>query len=345
MPFWINTIVAIIAFAITALSGFFLIPYLRKVKAGQTILDIGPNWHKSKQGTPTMGGFMFVVGTLTAIVTGFALLRTFYQNDNMHGAHDTAGFKLLTGFVMALLFMLVGFVDDYIKVVKKRNLGLRAIQKIIFQVLIAGGYLYVMRLLGQTSTSIYFPIIGYVNFGVFYYPLMIAFIIFMVNSVNLTDGIDGLCGSVTLVYSLALLMICVLLNNNEYAIYSVALAGGCLGFLMWNLNPAKVFMGDTGSMFLGGSVVAIGFATGYHLIIILVGLIYVIESLSVILQVISFKTTGKRIFKMSPIHHHYEMSGWGEYKIVIVFSLITLIVGVIGVLAIYLTTSNVIVVR
>ena len=123
MPFWINTIVAIIAFAITALSGFFLIPYLRKVKAGQTILDIGPNWHKSKQGTPTMGGFMFVVGTLTAIVTGFALLRTFYQNDNMHGAHDTAGFKLLTGFVMALLFMLVGFVDDYIKVVKREILG------------------------------------------------------------------------------------------------------------------------------------------------------------------------------------------------------------------------------
>ncbi len=345
MPFWINTIVAVISFAITALSGFFFIPYLRKVKIGQTILDIGPNWHKSKQGTPTMGGFMFIVGTLIATVTGFVLLRAFYQTSYVHGEQDTAGLKLLTGFMMALLFMLVGFLDDYIKVVKKRNLGLRAMQKVVFQVIIAGGYLYVMRLLGDTSTSVWFPIFGDVNFKIFYYPLMIVFIIFIVNSVNLTDGIDGLCSSVTLVASLAFLMICVLMKNNEFAIFSIALAGGCLGFLMWNLNPAKVFMGDTGSMFLGGAVVAIGFATGYHLLIMLIGLIYVCESLSVVLQVISFKTTGKRIFKMSPIHHHFEMSGWSEYKIVIVFSIITLIVGIIGVVSIYFSTSSLVSVK
>lgn len=341
MPFWINSIVAVIAFAITAISGFFLIPYLRKVKCGQTILDIGPKWHKNKQGTPTMGGFMFIVGTLIATVTGFVLLRTFYGDINSLDG-DKSGLKLLTGFVMALLFMLVGFIDDYIKVVKKRNLGLRAKQKLAMQILIAGGYLVVLRLLGETSNSIYFPFIGNVNFGIFYIPLMIVFIIFIVNSVNLTDGIDGLCGSVTLVASLSFLMICVTVKNNEYAIYSMALAGGCLGFLLWNLNPAKVFMGDTGSMFLGGSVVAIGFATGYHLLIVLIGIIYIIESMSVVLQVISFKTTGKRIFKMSPIHHHYEMSGWGEYKIVIIFSLITFIAGVIGVLSIYLAKSMIV---
>jgi len=330
MPFWINIIVSFIAFGITAISGFFVIPYLKKIKCGQTILDIGPKWHKNKEGTPTMGGFMFVLGIVVAVICGFVFLRT-YDTSNLPIGKNNAGLKLLVGIVMALLFMLVGYLDDYIKVVKKRNLGLRAKQKLVYQILIAGGFLLALYMLGDTSTSILFPFLGVVNFGVLYYPIMILFIIFMVNSVNLTDGVDGLCGSVTLVVALSLLMICILLGNWEYAVYSIALAGGCLGFLLWNLNPAKVFMGDTGSMFLGGSVVAIGFATGYHIIIVLVGLIYVVESLSVILQVISFKTTGKRIFKMSPIHHHYEMSGWGEYKIVIVFSLITLAAGILSV--------------
>jgi len=331
MPFWINIIVSFIAFGITALSGFFFIPYLRKVKCGQTILEIGPKWHKNKQGTPTMGGFMFAFGILVATICGIAFLRSYNASTTPIGENKTS-LKLLAGFVMALLYMLVGFVDDYIKVVKKQNLGLKAKQKLVFQILIAGAFLFAMYLLGDTSTSVLIPFFGAINFGIFYYPLMIMFIIFMVNSVNLTDGVDGLCGSVTLVVALSFLMICIILAKWEFAVYSIALAGGCLGFLLWNLNPAKVFMGDTGSMFLGGSVVAIGFATGYHLVIALVGIIYVVESLSVILQVISFKSTGKRIFKMSPIHHHYEMSGWGEYKIVIVFSLITLISGILSVL-------------
>ena len=345
MPFWINTVVVIISFTVTALSGFFLIPYLRKLKCGQTILDIGPNWHKSKQGTPTMGGFMFIIGTIVATLIGFILLRGVYHTDKLGGTEDYAGLKLLAGIGMALMYMLVGFLDDYIKVVKKRNLGLKAIQKVVFQVLIAGLYLFILTTLGDTSTAIYFPLIGNVDFGLFYYPLMIGFIIFIVNSVNLTDGIDGLCSSVTLIAALAFLMICVTLGNNEYAVFSIALAGACLGFLLWNLNPAKVFMGDTGSMFLGGAIVAIGFATGYHLLLVLIGIIYVVESVSVILQIISFKTTGKRIFKMSPIHHHFEMSGWGEYKIVIIFSLITLLAGVIAVAAIYFSSSTVLSVR
>ncbi len=339
MPFWINIIVSLIAFGITAISGLFLIPYLRKVKAGQTILEIGPKWHKNKQGTPTMGGFMFIFGILVATVVGFVFLRTYSGNATPVGV-DNAGLKLFSGFLMALLFMGVGFLDDYIKVVKKRNLGLKAMQKIIFQILISGGFLLALYLLGETSTSIYFPFIGNVNFGILYYPLMIAFIIFIVNSVNLTDGVDGLCGSVTLVAALAFLMILILMQKWEYGIYAIAVAGGCLGFLLWNLNPAKVFMGDTGSMFLGGSVVAIGFATGYQILIVFVGIIYVAEALSVILQVISFKTTGKRIFKMSPIHHHFEMSGWGEYKIVIVFSLVTFIAGALSVGYVYQLLSN-----
>ena len=205
MPFWINTIVAVISFGITAISGFILIPYLRRIKCGQTILDIGPKWHKNKQGTPTMGGFMFIAGTLFATVVGFILLRAYYPKIDNIGI-DKGGLKLLAGFAMALLFMLVGFVDDYIKVVKKRNLGLRAKQKLVFQIIIAGAYLFVLNQLGETSNSIYFPVIGNVNFGIFYFPLMILFIIFIVNSVNLTDGVDGLCVSVTLFSSLAFLM-------------------------------------------------------------------------------------------------------------------------------------------
>ncbi len=341
MPFWVNIVVSFIAFGITALSGFILIPYLRKIKCGQTILDIGPKWHKGKQGTPTMGGFMFVFGIVAAVLFGYAYLRTKGINSSLEWS-DRNGLKLFTGLLMALLFMGVGFLDDYIKVVKKRNLGLKAKQKLLLQILISGGYLFVMNMLGEKSTSVFLPVLGSVNFGVFYYPLMVIFIIFIVNSVNLTDGVDGLCGSVTVIASLSFLMMFVLMENWEYSVYAIAVAGGCLGFLLWNLNPAKVFMGDTGSMFLGGTIVALGFATGYHILLIMTGIIYICESLSVILQVISFKTTGKRIFKMSPIHHHFEMSGWGEYKIVIVFSLITLVVGSISVLYVYQLISDIV---
>lgn len=339
MPFWLNIVVSLIAFGITALSGFYFIPYLKKVKAGQTILDIGPKWHKKKEGTPTMGGFMFILGVTIAVIFGYLTLKT---NSTVPDdlLTDNAGKKLLVGFVMTLLFMLVGFADDYIKVVKKRNLGLRAKQKLVFQILIAIGYLVSLNYVDGKNTLVPLPFLGEVDFGIFYYPIMVLFIIFMVNSVNLNDGIDGLCSSVTLVASLGFATMFLYKQNYTYTIFSFALAGGCLGFLLWNLNPAKVFMGDTGSMFLGGAVVALSFATGHPLIIILVGIIYIIESLSVILQVISFKTTGKRIFKMSPIHHHFEMSGWSEYKIVIIFSLITLIASAVSVYYYIQVASN-----
>lgn len=338
MPLFINIIVSVLAFGLTALSGFYFIPFLRKVKAGQTILDIGPKWHKSKEGTPTMGGFMFIVGITISVIVGYAMLTS---SSELSADARKNGLRLVVGFVMALLFSLVGFVDDYIKVVKKRNLGLNAKQKLVFQFLISAVYLIVLYYLNDKSTVIPLPFAGDVDFKFFYFPVMILFIVFMVNSVNLNDGIDGLCGSVTLVTALAFATIFIYLENSDYAIFSFALAGGCLGFLLWNLNPARVFMGDTGSMFLGGAVVALSFATGHPLIIILVGIIYVIESLSVILQVISFKTTGKRIFKMSPIHHHFEMSGWSEYKIVVVFSIITLVAGSLSALYIIKSVSEI----
>lgn len=341
MPFWLNIVVSFIAFGITAISGFFLVPYLRKIKVGQTILDIGPKWHKKKEGTPTMGGVMFIFGVTVAVIFGYFALKGSSVSE-INYLSDKAGLKLLVGFIMTLLFMLVGFVDDYIKVVKKRNLGLKAKQKLVFQILIAIGYLVALRFIDDKTTSIPLPFFGNVNFGILYYPIMVLFIIFMVNSVNLNDGIDGLCSSVTLVASLGFATMFMYMENYAYSVFAFALAGGCLGFLLWNLNPAKIFMGDTGSMFLGGAVVALSFATGHPLIIIIVGIIYVVESLSVILQVISFKTTGKRIFKMSPIHHHFEMSGWNEYKIVIVFSLITLIASSVSVYYYINVASNII---
>ncbi len=264
MPFWLNIVVSLIAFGLTALSGFVFIPFMKKEKAGQTILDIGPKWHKKKQGTPTMGGIMFIFGVTIAVVFGYFMLKGASTSEN-NLLSGKAGIKLLVGFVMTFLFMVVGFVDDYIKVIKKRNLGLTAKQKLVFQILISIGFLAALYLIDGKNTKIPLPFFGNVNFGIFYYPIMVLFIIFMVNSVNLNDGIDGLCSSVTLIASLSFATIFLYLQNYTYTVFTFALAGGCLGFLLWNLNPAKVFMVDTGSMFLGGAVVAFSFATGHLL--------------------------------------------------------------------------------
>ena len=239
--------------------------------------------------------------------------------------------------IYALCFCGIGFADDYTKAVKKQNLGLTPKQKMLFQFIFSGLFLAVLYFLGDTSTEIDF-IFASVDFGVLYYPIMILFMIFLSNAVNLTDGIDGLCGSVTVITMLALSTICGLMSLNEISIFAIAIAGGCLGFLIWNLHPAKIFMGDTGSMFLGGSFVAIGMCTHKHLLVVLIGLIYVCEALSVVIQVTYFKITkklygeGRRIFKMTPIHHHFELCGFSEYKIVITFSIVSLIAGVIAVM-------------
>ncbi len=324
-------IAAVIGFAITAFSGLFLIPFLRKLKYGQTILEIGPSWHKNKQGTPTMGGLMFILGIILALVISVVFVLTF------DGANfsDHFDIRLLAGVVMALCFGALGFFDDYIKVVKKRNLGLTAKQKMLFQILIAVGYIVTVYLGGHQSTVLFIPFIGTVDLGFLYYPFAIFAIVGFVNAVNLTDGIDGLAASVTLIAAIGFLTISTILSSLGMSVLSAALAGGCLGFLIFNFHPAKVFMGDTGSMFLGGCVVAIAFGLGQPLLLIFCGLIYLIETGSVMLQVTYFKIThGKRIFKMSPIHHHYEMSGWSEEKIVIVFSLVTLLSSALAVLSV-----------
>ena len=321
-------VVALTAFAIAAVTGIFLIPLLKKIHFGQTIYEKGPAWHKSKQGTPIMGGFMFIIGSAVAIAVGYALYR--FRSANVAALPDNTGlYRLLAGYGFALLNCGIGFIDDYIKAVKKQNLGLRPKQKMVMQFVFSSAFLYVLYLLGDHATTITFPIFGDVDFGIFYYPIMILYLIFLTNAVNLTDGIDGLCGSVTVVSSLSFVMLCASMGMWEYSIFSMALAGACLGFLVWNLHPAKVFMGDTGSMFLGGCICAIGFAMHQHLLLALVAIVYVLEALSVVVQVLYFKAThGKRLFKMSPIHHHFEMCGFSEYKIVITFSAAALIAGI-----------------
>ena len=321
-------VVALTAFAIAAVTGIFLIPLLKKIHFGQTIYEKGPAWHKSKQGTPIMGGFMFIIGSAVAIAVGYALYR--FRSANVSAVPDNTGlYRLLAGYGFALLNCGIGFIDDYIKAVKKQNLGLKPKQKMVMQFVFSSAFLYVLYLLGDHATTITFPIFGDVDFGIFYYPIMILYLIFLTNAVNLTDGIDGLCGSVTVVSSLSFVMLCAAMGMWEYSIFSMALAGACLGFLVWNLHPAKVFMGDTGSMFLGGCICAIGFAMHQHLLLALVAIVYVLEALSVVVQVLYFKAThGKRLFKMSPIHHHFEMCGFSEYKIVITFSAAALIAGI-----------------
>ena len=322
---------AVIAFAVSAITGKFLIPFLRRIKFGQTIKEIGPTWHKKKQGTPNMGGFLFIFGTVAGIAAGFILLAA----DGAASLSVVNNAKLFGGLGLALACGFIGFLDDYIKDVKKQNLGLRAKQKLAMQLLAAAAYLATIYLAGDTSTTVIFPFFGQIDFGLFYYPLMVLVILFVSNAVNLTDGIDGLAGSVTFIVCLAVLAMAGLLQLDGMGLYAGALAGGLLGFLIYNFYPAKVFMGDTGSMFLGGSVLALGFGINLPVLIAAFGIIYVIEALSVVLQVISSQTTGKRIFKMSPIHHHFEMCGWSEKKIVGVFSLVTLLGGIISVVAVF----------
>ena len=318
-------IAAAVAFAVTAGLGYLVIPYLKRLKFGQTILDIGPKWHKDKQGTPTMGGVMIIGGVLFSLCIAYAYSAVVKGRfaDEMRDSYRLS--VLISGIIMALCMSAIGFMDDYIKVVKKRNLGLTARQKTFLQLLVSAAYLASLALSGMDTTTI--PFIGDIDItsglGLLFWPIALMFIYGFTNAVNLTDGIDGLASTVTLVVACAFMLASGFLYNMGINAMSAALAGACVGFILWNAKPAKVFMGDTGSMFLGGLVVAMGFGLGLPFLIAMIGIIYLIETLSVMLQVASFKLTGKRIFKMSPIHHHFEMSGWGEVKIVSVFSLIT----------------------
>ena len=333
------------AFIVTALLGIVLIPLLHKLKFGQNILtDIGPRWHAKKQGTPTMGGIMFIIGIFVAVavtfltgkLTGFSL---FSENDVISSQEKT---KLLAGLLLALCMALVGFTDDYIKVSKKRNLGLTEMQKTVLQVIIIAAYLTTMVM--SKNTSMFIPLIGKISLdslpGIIFFYLFGACVIYgTANAVNFTDGIDGLCGSVTVPVGVTFAVIAYLVNNTSCSVLAAALAGACAGYLIWNHYPAKVMMGDTGSMFLGGLVAALAFSVNCPLILIPVGVVYVIEALSDILQIGSIKLRHKKIFKMSPIHHHFEMSGWSEKKIVAVFSVVSFAGAIAGVILMCFTVN------
>lgn len=341
MSLWIiNLITALLSFAIAGISGKWLVPFLHRIKFGQPIkTEDGPQWHAKKQGTPTMGGFMFIISTVITAVGGYWAYRIRYGLDTTAPETHNAFFRLLSVIVFSLLFGLIGFIDDYTKVARKNNDGLTPWQKIVLQTLFGLGFLFMIFKFGDGSTCIDLGFWVSPSLGIFYYIIMIPVIIYLTNAVNLTDGVDGLCGSVTFVVMLVFTVCCAFLRENELSCFTMALAGGCLGFLIWNLNPAKCFMGDTGSMFLGAAVTGVGLVLHKHLLLLLVALVYIIEALSVMIQVSYFKLTkklrsdhqGQRIFKMTPIHHHFEMSGFSEYKIVITFSLAGIIFGVLGV--------------
>ncbi len=329
---------AVISFAVTALLGFIVIPFLHKLKFGQTIREIGPSWHKNKQGTPTMGGVMMMAGVLVSLLFAFAiafLIKGDFYSDIVNPKRFA---MMISGVVMAFAMGLIGFADDYIKVVKKRNLGLTALQKTIMQSFVCAAYLVALAFAGMDQT--WLPFFGFVDItsgaGLLAWPIMFFFIYGFTNAVNLTDGIDGLASTVTLVVCCAFMLISGFTSLIAIDTFAAITAGACAGFLVWNFHPAKVFMGDTGSMFLGGVVVALAFGTQRPVLLLAAGIVYLCEALSVVLQVASFKLTGKRIFKMSPIHHHFEMSGWKEEKIDFVFGFVTLLGGIVAVLPVLL---------
>ena len=314
---WIVT--ALFAFVLSERLGKVLIPVLHRLKFGQTIRDEGPAWHKAKQGTPTMGGIIFIGAMLIAVLLAMLVCQFFLPNKVVTDADTTATVtRLFAGIVMAVGFGLIGFLDDFIKVVKKRNLGLTSRQKLLMQIALSGGYALLVYLTG--GTQIHVPFYGVWNAGVWFIPIAIFITVAMTNATNLTDGVDGLCGSVSVIVCLFLLILCG--DALGYGIVTAAAAGAIAGFLIWNFHPARVFMGDTGSLFIGGVLCAVAFGIGRPLLLLPMGIVYFFETVSVMLQVSYFKIThGKRLFKMSPLHHHFELCGWSENKIVAVASL------------------------
>lgn len=307
---WIKA--CVISFIIAAICEPVLIPFLRRLKFGQTILEDGPTWHEKKQGTPTMGGIGFI---LSSVVASLIFVR------------DLRGGAIL---LCGVLFGLIGFVDDYIKVVKKQNKGFSPSQKFLAQTVVSFAYAIFLYLqFGQTATRIPFTDIS-LNLGILYIPFVMLVLLATTNSANLTDGLDGLATSVGSIISLFFALACAgFSEGGSGSIISGALAGGLLGFLIYNAYPAKVFMGDTGSLFIGGMIAAAAISVGLELFIIISAFVFLFEALSVIIQVSVFKKTKKRVFKMAPVHHHFEMCGWKETKVVALFSVITLLLCVI----------------
>ncbi len=314
--------VALVTFILTVLISKKLIPALASRKMGQKILDIGPRWHKSKEGTPTMGGLAFIAASLVSGIGASAYLFI------------TAGLDrtlpLVITLVMATLSGLIGVIDDSAKLRRAQNEGLTSSQKFLLQLLLAAAYLFAMGFFCKVKTELYIPYVGLtLDLGVFYYVIALLLLTGIMNSVNLTDGIDGLCSTITLevgaFYAVAAFLAFGAVNES-LAVVGALMMGSALGFLMYNFYPARVFMGDTGSLFFGALVVGGAFVMNNPLIVLVCGLMYVIETASVMLQVTYFKLThGKRLFKMSPIHHHFEKCGWKETKIVAVFGAMTVL--------------------
>ena len=306
-------ITAAVSAVLTGVIGWFLLPVLRALKAGQSIREVGPTWHNHKAGTPMMGGLMFIISAILCLV------------GNIPTMEDYTVFFVIG---LALCFGLVGFLDDFFKLKYKRNLGLTSLQKALLQMAVSALFLYILYKQDAMSCDLYIPFAD-VSFAI--HPLVYIFfamfvIVGCVNAVNLTDGVDGLCGSVTIPVMIFFTAAAVMKERLDLALLPACLTAGLVAYLFYNWHPAKVFMGDTGSLFLGGAVCALAFALDMPLVLILVGFVYIVETLSVILQVSYFKLThGKRIFKMAPIHHHFEMCGWKEVKVVLVFTTVSVL--------------------
>ncbi len=321
MSVYVLIITMAIAFLITVLISPIFIPFLRRLKFGQSIREEGPKSHMKKMGTPTMGGLMilFSVTITTLIMTG-------------KFNPGSVSFELLLLLLVLLGFGLLGFLDDFIKVALKRNLGLTSKQKMAGQILIAIIFYFILRY-HDFPTYIQIPgtsIQWELGWG---YALLVVFMLVGAsNAVNLTDGLDGLlAGTATIAFGAFGILAWYAFPQFEVTIFSLAVVGSLLGFLVFNAHPAKVFMGDTGSLALGGSIAAVAILTKLEVLLVIIGGVFVLETLSVIIQVISFKTTGKRVFKMSPLHHHYELLGWSEWRVVTTFWLIGLIFAALGI--------------
>lgn len=327
------TLALVMAFITAVIVGRFYVPWLKKIKAGQEIKENGPTWHMSKSGTPTMGGVIFISAcTLVCLTVGF---------DSMRSGDFTHIFVLL----FALVFGAIGFLDDWEKLRKKQNLGLSAKAKFLLQLVAALVFVLLLRRMGYISTHLYIPFWNtevYIP-EVIYFILAAFIIVGTVNAVNITDGVDGLASGTSIPVCLFFAAVSFLWGDKYMAlgIFASALLGGLMGFLVYNFNPAKVFMGDTGSLFLGGAIAALAFAYDMPLILITLGIIYIIETLSDIIQVTYFKLThGKRVFKMAPFHHHLEMGGWTgkkwkEKELFALFTSISLVFAIISFVGVY----------
>ncbi|MBP3831651.1 MAG: phospho-N-acetylmuramoyl-pentapeptide-transferase [Clostridia bacterium] len=321
--------IMIISFVVTVILAFVIIPILKKIKVGQIERDDGPQSHLKKQGTPTMGGIIFMISIIICVTAVYVYLHSIN--------HTEIAQNLLPMLCLTIGFGVIGFIDDYKKLVLQNTDGLKPKNKMLGLLLISVAYaLFIVRF-SNIGTQTYLPIFKtFINLSVYLYiPFAILVILATTNAINLTDGIDGLSSSVSCIIIACLTAIAMMKGISEVVIFGSVVIGAVLGFLMFNLHPAKIFMGDTGSLFLGGVISSIALYLKMPLVLILIALIPILETLSVIIQVVYFKKTGgKRFFKMSPLHHHFELSGWSENKVVIIFSIITLLVCVLGIFSV-----------